>query len=215
MNEYWKVKMEFYLLKYLRASKKKNLLIGYISLPLHECIVDCWNVSKGETQTTIHFRPVEELKASAISRVIKSHVLASHPGFDSNLSVGSLTLNIQHKLAEPNNLSSVNNNEDIDLVELNQNVSNKIANELVEQKVLETELNKKLADGISVNGITNGAIGENDDGSIHKFLNVQFNDITICEFCNKKVSFNILTESILKLFYHFFLLINLYLIDPK
>ena len=199
-----------------KMTKMKNLLIGYITLPLHECIVDCWNVSKGETQTTIHFRPIEELKASAISRVIKSHVLASHPGFDSNLSVGSLTLNIQHKLAEPNDLSNVNNNIDVDLVELNQNVSNKIADELVEQKVLETELNKKLADGISVNGINNGANGENDDGSIHKFVNVQFNDITICEFCNKKVSYKTLYRLYLKLsFYHFFLLINLYLIDPK
>ncbi len=170
-----------------KMTKMKNLLIGYISLPLHECIVDCWNVSKGETQTTVHFRPIEELKASAISRVIKSHVLASHPGFDSNLSVGSLTLNIQHKLAEKSDKTNLNDNEDIDLVELNQNVSNKIADELVEQKALETELNKKLADGI-LPSFTNSSTGDSDDGSIHKFLNVQFNDITICEFCNKKVS---------------------------
>ena len=172
-----------------KGVKLKNLLIGYISLPLHECIVDCWNVSKGETQTTINFRPIEELKASAMSRIIKSHVLASHPGFDSNIAVGSLTLNIQHKLIDS---SSENNNENInaenvdDLNELNQNVSSKIADELVGQKQFESEMNKKNVESNTINGYS-GPISD-DDGSIHKFVNVSFNDITLCEFCNKKVS---------------------------
>ena len=68
-------------------------------MPLHECILDCWNTSKGETQTTVQFKPVEVLgRASAISRSIRPHAISDHPGFDANLAHGSLTLNIRHKL---------------------------------------------------------------------------------------------------------------------
>jgi hypothetical protein len=152
-----------------KMTKMKNLLIGYISVPLNEISVDCWNTNKGETESTIYFKPLEELKASAISKLTKSHVLSDHPGFDTTISIGSLTINFLHKI------NSKSENENLDL-------ASKVAEELVEQNLVEIELNKQIADS---NMIGN----EVDDGSIHKFLNVQFNDMVVCEFCNKKIWF--------------------------
>lgn len=152
-----------------KMTKMKNLLVGYISLPLNEISVDCWNTNKGETESTIYFKPLEELKASAMSKLTKSHVLSDHPGFDANISIGSLTINFLHKL------NTKSGDDSLDL-------SSKVADELVEQNLVEIELNKQIAD-------TNLIGNEVDDGSIHKFLNVQFNDMVVCEFCNKKIWF--------------------------
>lgn len=156
-----------------------------ITIPMHEVSVDCWNTSKGETQSTVHFQPLDELKASAISRLTKSHVISDHPGFDSKLSVGTLTLNFQHVLDSCTNEGeqiSVNSKDTRKDSLSSQTIANKIGDELVEQNLLETDLNKKLAEG---------ALEEdNDDGSIHKFVNVQFNENVFCKFCNKKVNLN-------------------------
>jgi hypothetical protein len=108
-----------------KAGKQKNLLVGYITLPVNELNVDCWMTSKGETQTTAYFKPLEELKASSIisrfldfkiqieififlfffklifvylSRNPRNHVISDHPGFDPNISVGCLTLHVSHRL---------------------------------------------------------------------------------------------------------------------
>jgi len=184
-----------------KMSKVKPLLIGYVSLfskikekkfffiilifeiikvtlPLHEINVDCWNTSKGETQTTVHFNPLDEFKASAASaKLSRSHVISDHPGFDSSLSVGSLTINFQHVLKISHQVSTTSANQ------LNQNfderkITDTIVEELVEQNIIQTNISK--SDNIN-NELSN------DDGSIHKFVSIQFNESVACEFCNKKV----------------------------
>ena len=157
-----------------KMTKMKNLLVGYISLPLNDINVDCWTTNKGETQSTIYFKPVEELKASAISKLTKSHVISDHPGFDANISIGSLTVNFVHKLNMNGSIQQSENSKK------SLNLASKIADELVEQNLVEAELNKQIANSTLMSN-------EVDDGSIHKFINVQFNDTVICEFCNKKV----------------------------
>jgi hypothetical protein len=155
-----------------KMTKVKKLLLGYISLPINEINVDCWSTSKGESQSTCcYFNPIEEVtKASVISKLTKSHVLADHPGFDANISMGSLTVNFVHKLDK-----SI---EETDLV-------GQISDQMVEQNLVEVELNKQINEGTLV---TNGH-DLVDDGSIHKFLNVQFNETVVCEFCSKKIWF--------------------------
>ena len=49
---------------------------------------------KGESKQTCHFKPIET-KASAQSR---PHVLSSHPGFDSSLTFGAITISFQHSM---------------------------------------------------------------------------------------------------------------------
>lgn len=104
-----------------KGTRKRNLLLGYVSLPLNELAVDCWNTSKGETQTTCHFNPIEEFKVkahlhneltdkrkfahlefrkatAAIARLTRSHVISDHPGFEPSLTMGAITVNVQHTL---------------------------------------------------------------------------------------------------------------------
>ena len=59
-------------------------------------------------------------------------------------------------------------------------MTNNIVDELIEQNNLLIEFNK-----------TQSANSEsmNDDGSMHKFVSVQFNESVACEFCNKKIWF--------------------------
>jgi hypothetical protein len=129
--------------------------------------VDCWHTSKGESQSLLYFKPIEELKASAISKLTRSHVISDHPGFDSNLSVGALVVNFQHKIETTK-----------------EQLTHSIADELISQNHLETELSAQITDSQA-----NGGLAEIDDGSIHKFVNVTFNDMVVCEFCNKKIWF--------------------------
>lgn len=193
-----------------KMTKMKNLLIGYISVPLYEINVDCWNTTKGETQSTFHFSPIDELKASAISKLTHSHVVSDHPGFDACLSVGSLVLNFQHKLpprdkeisqllsdeSELNNKISskkeianaeneISNYDELpeSLDEPNKeiNLTNKIVNELIDQENLKIELKSQLSKP------TLSKDDQVDDGSLHKFSILNFNEMVICEFCNKKV----------------------------
>ncbi|CAF0799003.1 unnamed protein product [Brachionus calyciflorus] len=162
-----------------KSSKKKNLLIGYISVPLNELAVDCWSTSKGETQTVYFFRPIEELKASAISKIAKSHVISDHLGFDSNIALGNLTINFQHSLDE---------SSDID----EPNLAIQIAKDLVDNNLLECELVKQennRNNNLDLNVPDNDLNNDNDDCSLHKFVNVQFNRMVLCETCNKKIWF--------------------------
>ncbi len=212
-----------------KAGKQKNLLIGYITMPVNELNVDCWMTSKGETQTTAYFKPLEELKAaSIISRITRSHVVSDHPGFDPNMSVGTLTLNVNHRIntstssaavsAPPptrppppvsssipaqqtrrlvptisvseseEHLNEENRNSDecaatsLGPVVLDEKeLVNGIGESLVEKSNIETEIKRKIADG------SFKSLDEADDGSMHKFLSVQFNENVMCAFCNKKV----------------------------
>lgn len=212
-----------------KMTKVKNLLIGYISIPLYEINVDCWNTTKGETQSTVHFKPIDELKASAISKLTHSHVISDHPGFDSCLSVGSITMNFQHDLtksATQNSLvdkndsrENINENDgqepdylldsnEIDSNSLTRNESEprastdsnqssnsdtepmkskdlteKIIEELVEQDKLKTEFKNELTNINNKYSKTSQA----DDGSIHKFSVITFNEMVMCEFCNRKI----------------------------
>lgn len=159
---------------------------------MNEINVDCWNTTKGETQTTVYFRPIEEFRASAISKLTRSHVISDNFGFDANISLGSLTLNIQHKLT--NNDSDQVNKDDNKVLD-SHDIASIIADDLLENKLIESELNKNVnlpnANNIGNNSIKNNNSSEslNDDASLHKFLNVQFNQMVNCEICNKKVNF--------------------------
>jgi hypothetical protein len=62
-----------------KISKIRNLLIGYITVPLYEVSVDCYNTLKGETQSTIHFSPLEETKASSSSSISVTKLAKAHP----------------------------------------------------------------------------------------------------------------------------------------
>ncbi len=179
-----------------------------ITIPLYEINVDCWNTTKGETQSTVHFSPVDELKASAISKLSHSHVISDHPGFDSCLSVGSVTINFQHELPSTDqdlsnlvskkslieNASKKQENtsdeeqittsvvdEELEQKKIAMSLTDKIVNELIEQNLLREEFKKELTSFKTNNEQTV------DDGSIHKFSIVNFNEIVMCEFCNKKV----------------------------
>ena len=149
-------------------------------MPLHEINVDCWNTSKGETQTTVHFNPLDEFKASAASaKLSRSHVISDHPGFDSSLSVGSLTINFQHVLKKSQQVATSSSTNQC----VNQNfderqITDTIVEELVEQNIIQSSISK------SENTNNESSI---DDGSIHKFVSIQFNESVACEFCNKKV----------------------------
>jgi hypothetical protein len=86
-----------------KAGKQRPLLVGYISLPVHELCVDCWLTSGGETRRSAHFTPIggeEGLRGAAavVSRITRSHVLSDHPGFDANVAVGMLTMSVNHQL---------------------------------------------------------------------------------------------------------------------
>ena len=147
---------------------------------MHEINVDCWNTTKGETQTTVHFSPLDEFKASAATaKLSRSHVISDHPGFDSSLSVGTLTINFQHILKK----SQITSSPPINVSQPEQDFDEKkltetIVDELVEQNAIQSTISK------SDQPNTESAV---DDGSIHKFVSIQFNESVACEFCNKKV----------------------------
>lgn len=121
-------------------------------------------------------------------------MLSDHPGFNSNLTIGSLTVSFQHQLqsselCESESLQQINQPTNANLEETKQFLANKIADELIEQKNIQSEFNKNQI--VLNNNNLNGLI-ENADESAHKFIHYQFNDTVACEFCNKKVSFFII-----------------------
>lgn len=150
---------------------------------MNEISVDCWNTSKGETQTMYHFKPIEEFKATAaISRLARSHVISDHPGFEPNLAMGTITLNMHHDIfAQTNTEEKQNKNESVVPELTDYLLANKIAENLVEQKAMELELEAKQATGIL------NSLDDTDDGTTHKFLNITFTENVTCQSCNKKV----------------------------
>lgn len=187
-----------------KMTRMKNILIGYISIPLYEINVDCWNTTKGETQSSVHFSPLDELKASAISKLSHSHVISDHPGFDSCLSVGSITLKFKHELPLDNEQESSRsessasggdlsdrNDEDYLLDDVSdpetrpvvdpKDITGTVVEQIVDQDRLRTELKSELAN------IGSKGVEQVDDGSIHKFSVINFNEMVLCEFCNRKV----------------------------
>ena len=150
-------------------------------MPLYEINVDCWNTSKGETQSTVNFKPIDELKASAASRIVRPHVLSEHPGFDASLAIGTLTVNMQHKLTAPEirRESSLSEEEPAKEIDISRRVSDIVAEEIVEKKKFEQDL------------LNSKANSEGDLEKMHKFISIQFNEGVSCDFCNKKVPFKI------------------------
>lgn len=171
---------------------------------MNEITVDCWNTSKGETQTMYHFNPIEEFKATAtIARLVRSHVISDHPGFEPNLMVGTVTLNIQHDIsaaaAATNSSSSISDVEETtsnngsssktireEAVADEKIVANKIGDDLVEMKKLELDLESKHPTGLLL-AAANLSDDVEDDGTTHKFININFTETVTCQSCNKKV----------------------------
>ena len=153
-----------------------------------------------------HFHPIEEFKATAaIGRLTRSHVISDHPGFDPNLTMGTITLNIRHSLTGPTNsggekTSSGSDTSSAETPQANDEakalisetavassdqekvVANTIADVLVEQKKAEVELESRHPTGL----LTNFEDVE-DDGTTHKFMNITFTETVSCQSCNKKV----------------------------
>lgn len=156
-----------------KSSRKRPLPIGFVTIPLNELVIDCWSTTKGESQSTFYFKPIEEMRASAVSRITKSHVISDHFGFDCNMALGNLTINFQHL---------INNQQ----VTEKKEIASRIAQEIVEKCSSDQEKKNQTAD------TGDNAIGpntENDDGSVHKFMFVQFNQIVNCEICKRKIWF--------------------------
>jgi hypothetical protein len=197
-------------------------------MPLHEICIDCWNTLKGETQSCVYFRPVEEPRASAaVSRLARSHVISNHPGFDSQIAVGALTFNMQHKMTSSQTASlvgakdstssllsinsastNINNNSSSDeegkaqLTSLsNKNIVEKIVDELIEQNSMQSEFNRRERDLLSnINSSINGtsAGGTLSNGIVD-------NDISIHRFIsvqfNEGVTCEFCNKKVVILFY--------------
>ena len=121
---------------------------------------------KGESKRTCYFKPIET-KASAQSR---PHVLSSHPGFDSSLTFGAITLLFEHLMRE----DKVKPNENETTKEKEKNIKETV-HKVVENIVLEAETENDLESNKEVDKYT------------HKFTNFQSNEAIICEYCKKKV----------------------------
>jgi hypothetical protein len=122
---------------------------------------DCWLTMKGESKQTCHFKPIET-KASAQSR---PHVLSSHPGFDSSLTFGAITISFQH---------SMKNKEDENQTQIeNEKVVKETVHGVVENLFKEVEVEKDLESNKEVDKYT------------HKFVSTQSNEA--CGLCKKKV----------------------------
>jgi hypothetical protein len=165
-----------------------------------------------------HFHPIEEFKATAaIGRLTRSHVISDHPGFDPNLTMGTITLNIRHSLTGPNSggekTSSGSDTSSAETPQANDEakalisetsvansdqekvVANTIADVLVEQKKAEVDLESRHPTGL----LTNFEDVE-DDGTTHKFMNITFTETVSCQSCNKKVRIDFLDHSIISIF---------------
>ncbi len=71
--------------------------------------------------------------------------------------------------------------KELEQKQIAESLSSQIVDELIEQSLLREEFKKELTS-------SNRSNEQNiDDGSIHKFSVVNFNEIIMCEFCNKKV----------------------------
>lgn len=156
-----------------KSARKRPLPIGYVTIPLNELAIDCWSTTKGESQSTFYFKPIEEMRASAVSRITKSHVISDHFGFDCNMALGNLTVNFKHL---------IKNQHETD----KKDIASKIAQEIAEKCSSSQEKKNQTAD---MSDTITEANSENDDGSMHKFMFVQFNQIVNCEICKRKIWF--------------------------
>lgn len=155
-----------------KSTRKKPLPVGFVTVALNELAIDCWSTTKGESQSTFYFKPIEELRASAVSKMAKSHVISDHLGFDYNVAIGNLTINFQHFI----------NKKDME----KKDISAKIGQEIIDKSQLDQTASKQSAD-IGEHGVDLNS--QSDDGSVHKFMSVQFNQIVNCEICKKKIWF--------------------------
>lgn len=155
-----------------KSTRKKPLPIGYVTVPLNELAIDCWSTTKGESQSTFYFKPIEEFRASAVSRITKSHVISDHFGFDCNVALGNLTINFQHFISH----TDINKKD----------ISSKIAQEINSKAPASFNQDKSSRQFADMGGEASPAVidSELDDGSVHKFMSIQFNQIVNCEICN-------------------------------
>jgi hypothetical protein len=127
---------------------------------------------KGEAKQLCYFKPIDT-RASANSRT-HSHVLNSHPGFDSSYTYGAMTLLFQHILTndEKTNEDSEDANNKNELI---KDAVHQIVDSLMEENVKTCEA--------SVDETSQPT----DDKYSHKFINTTYNESVFCGYCNKKV----------------------------
>ena len=118
---------------------------------------------KGESKQTCHFKPIET-KASAQSR---PHVLSSHPGFDSSLTFGAITISFQHSMKNKEQDSTSQQTVE------NEKIVKETVHGVVENLFKEAEVEKDLESNKEVDKYT------------HKFVSTQSNEA--CGLCKKKV----------------------------
>ncbi len=61
-------------------------------------------------------------------------------------------------------------------------INNHVIEQLVDQDKLTAEFKGELSSNMDPN-----KVGQADDGSIHKFSVINFNEIVVCEFCSRKI----------------------------
>ncbi len=152
--------------------------------------VDCCSTGQGETQSSVYFRPLAELKSSSvITKISRSHVISDHPGFDPNASIGLLVLHVQHNLDKCDDVESEEkkDQERYSSTNLKKNeidkkeIVNIIGENLIDQYNIEREIRHNNEEGAY------NYLDEINDDSTHKFITYICNDTKVCEYCNKKV----------------------------
>ncbi|KAK3576431.1 hypothetical protein CHS0354_025192 [Potamilus streckersoni] len=144
-----------------RAAKPEvRIPIGYVSLPVADIALSCVLTIQGDVQQTLHLIP-SDAKAGARRRFPK---YAGKSGFEQDLCYGDITLVFQHT---PSKISAKDRTF---LVSQSDNIARPLSSE------------------VSLNGPS--VVSRPQKESLenkHKFVAKQFQSVTFCHFCGKKI----------------------------
>ncbi|XP_041359228.1 PDZ domain-containing protein 8-like [Gigantopelta aegis] len=140
----------------------RDLLLGHVTLSLSDVALQCLLTRQSDSQETVPLQP-GEMKTSA-SRT-KTNNLASHPGFDSHLCYGDITLAFHFK---PMNLS------ELDKIKLTRHSVDPTVIDTSSKESSHEDASSMKTDHLSPKGL-------------HHFTGTQFHAATYCHFCGKKI----------------------------
>jgi hypothetical protein len=124
---------------------------------------------KGEAKQLCHFKPIET-KASVNART-HQHVLSKHPGYDSSLTHGAITLLFQHVITDRHVDSQTNK------ASLIKSAVHDIFESFIKKNETDLDSDWKSAEKTS-------------DKYSHKFIAYsQYNETVFCGYCSKKIWF--------------------------
>ncbi|KAL3880384.1 hypothetical protein ACJMK2_032628 [Sinanodonta woodiana] len=144
-----------------RAAKPElRIPIGYVSLPVADIALSCVLTIQGEVQQTVHLVPSDP-KAGARRRFPK---YAGKSGFEQGLCYGDITLVFQHTPSK---------------------ISAKDRTFLASQS---DNIVRPLSSEVSLNGSSVDSRPQKESlENKHKFVAKQFQSVTFCHFCGKKI----------------------------